>query len=280
MRPAVRRLTRIVAALAFGLAGHSPLVPTCARAETVPPPGLEDSRVRVAAYDPSQVYRLYGFVGYQIDLQFSSAERFVGLGAGDVEALSFVSERNHLFLKPKARRVATNITVLTTTRTYQFRYTAAPMNADTDLSEVIYALRFRYPPSRSPAAALQLDRRIGAGDADSKPNYDYWYCGDPTLKPAAAWDDGVHTRLRFGAHAEMPAIFVRNDDGSESLLNFSIDDGVVILHRIAKRFVLRRGRLTGCVVNESFHGSGVRLKSGTIAPDVLRVPRGGGDARR
>ena len=41
----------------------------------------------------------------------------------------------------------------------------------------------------------------------------------------AASDDGVHTRLRFAANAELPAIFVRNEDGSESLLNFSMDAG-------------------------------------------------------
>ena len=86
-------------------------------------------------------------------------------------------------------------------------------------------------------------------------NIDYWYCGHPALRPVAASDDGVHTRLRFAANAEMPAIFVRNDDGSESLLNFSMDAGDVIVHRVAKRFILRRGTLTGCIVNQGFAGA-------------------------
>jgi len=83
----------------------------------------------------------------------------------------------------------------------------------------------------------------------------------------------VHTRLTFGAKAEMPAIFVRNDDGSESLLNFSMQDGDVILHRVARQLVLRRGRLTGCIVNKGFSGGGERLESGTVAPDVERKPK-------
>ena len=246
------------------------------RAEMVPPPGRDDSRVRVATYDSHQVYRLHGFIGYQIDLQFATDERFVGLGAGDVEGLSFEAKRNHLFLKPKARRVATNITVLTTRRTYQFRYTAANLTASTDRNEVIYALRFRYPPTPRPvdSAARRLDRRLREGPGGPPANEDYWYCGAPSLKPVSAWDDGVQTRLRFAAHAAMPAIFVRNDDGSESLLNFSIDRGVVIVHRIARRFVVRRGRLSGCIVNRGFHGDGARLRSGTIAPGVQRVTRG------
>ena len=42
------------------------------------------------------------------------------------------------------------------------------------------------------------------------------------------------------------------------------------IHRVAARFIVRRGRLAGCIVNKGFVGSGERLKSGTIAPDVTR----------
>ena len=101
-------------------------------------------------------------------------------------------------------------------------------------------------------------------------NVDYWFCGNNTIKPIAASDDGVHTRLTFAAKAELPAIFVSNDDGSESLLNFNMDAGDVVIHRVAARFIVRRGRLTGCIVNKGFAGSGERLESGTIAPEVTR----------
>jgi type IV secretion system protein VirB9 len=106
-------------------------------------------------------------------------------------------------------------------------------------------------------------------------NSDYWYCGQPMLRPVAASDDGVHTRLRFAANSDLPAIFVRNEDGSESLLNFSMDAGDLIVHRVARRFVLRRGNLTGCVVNRGFGGGGERLDSGTVAPNVERRVQGG-----
>jgi type IV secretion system protein VirB9 len=72
----------------------------------------------------------------------------------------------------------------------------------------------------------------------------------------------------------MPAIFVQNEDGSESLLNFNVQSGEVIIHRVANRFVLRRGKLQGCVVNRSLTGSGHELQSGTVAPDVERATRG------
>jgi type IV secretion system protein VirB9 len=68
----------------------------------------------------------------------------------------------------------------------------------------------------------------------------------------------------------LPALFVRNDDKTESLLNFNIEGDELVVHRVARAFVVRRGKLTGCIVNRGFEGSGERLKSGTIAPGVDR----------
>jgi type IV secretion system protein VirB9 len=249
-----------------------------ARSETVPAPGSIDGRIRTAAYNGEEVYKLRGFVGYQIDLQFEPGEVFAGLGAGDLEGLSFVGQDNHLFLKPKAAKVATNLTVLTNRRHYQFDYTAVSQRPAADDPSVIYALRFTYepPPAQSAAAAAarRVDSELDAASDKRARNIDYWYCGQATLRPVAASDDGVHTRLRFAANSDLPAIFVLNDDGKESLLNFSMDAGDVIVHRVAKRFVLRRGRLTGCIVNQGFVGGGSRLDSGTIAPGVERRVQG------
>jgi type IV secretion system protein VirB9 len=250
-----------------------------ALAEVVPARGMLDSRIRAVRYDGDQVYRLRGLVGYQIDLEFEAGETFVGLGAGDIEGLAYFGQDNHLFLKPKAAKVATNLTVLTNRRRYQIDYSASPPHSGSDDGDVIFAVRFTYPPLALQAAADAAARRIetALGDASAKrpQNIDYWYCGSPTLRPIAASDDGVHTRLRFAANADLPAIFVRNADGSESLLNFSMDSGDVIVHRVARQFILRRGRLTGCIVNQGFAGSGLRLDSGTVTPEVERQVPGG-----
>ena len=249
------------------------------RAETVPVAGVIDRRIRVAAYNVDEVYRLHGFVGYQIDLEFEPGETFTGLGAGDLEGLSFVGQDNHLFLKPKAAKVATNLTVLTSRRHYQFDYTALSQRPTADDQDVIYALRFTYPPrpseSAADAAAKRVESQLNSAGAQRARNIDYWYCGQAALRPVAAADDGVHTRLRFAANSDLPAVFVRNEDGTESLLNYSMDAGDIIVHRVAKRFILRRGKLTGCIVNQGFAGGGARLDSGTVAPNVERRVQGG-----
>jgi type IV secretion system protein VirB9 len=254
------------------------VIATCtsfqAVADTLPARGVIDTRIRVALYSPEQVYRLYGYVGYQIDLQFEPGESFVGLGAGDLEGIAFVAQDNHLFLKPKAANVGTNLTVLTSRRHYQFDYAASRRRPDPHRDEVIYALRFEYPPDTARREGEETEGALASASATRAHNIDYWFCGNPALKPISASDDGVHTRLRFAAKAELPAIFVRNEDNSESLLNFSIDAGDVVIHRVAHRFVLRRGKLTGCVVNQGFSGSGQRLESNTVSPQVDRAVKG------
>jgi type IV secretion system protein VirB9 len=220
------------------------------------------------------VYRLVGFVGYEIDLQFEAGEYFVGIGAGDIEGLSFVSQDNHLFIKPKARKVATNLTVITTRRPYQFSYTASMQRPQDTGMDVIFAVRFSYPPGNGDIVADGISKRLEQSSSARARNLDYGYCGSSSVKPVAAWDDGVHTRLRFAAKAEQPGIFVLNDDNTESLLNFSMEGDDVVIHRVVRRLIVRRGRLNGLIVNKSFTGSGERLGSGTLSPTIERLEQG------
>jgi len=252
--------------------GIALLAASASRSETLPSPGLVDERVRVVEYNREEVYRLHGHVGYQIDLQFEPGEAFVGMGAGDLDGLSFVPQDNHLFIKPKAAKVSTNLTVVTSRRTYQFDYTATLRRPDPGDPTLIYALRFIYGRDESPGSAAV--RRLLEGAETRRPrNFDYWYCGSAPLRPARASDDGVHTRLTFGSRGEQPAIFVMNEDGSESLLNFSMDNGDVVIHRVARELIVRRGRLAGRIINKGYSGSGERLPSGTVSPDVERATR-------
>ncbi len=115
-----RSLTRVAWALAL-----TAVLGTAARthADSLPMRGLADSRIRTVLYSPDEVYRLYGFVGYHLDLEFASDEVFVGLSAGDPEAVTYSAHENVLTLRPKAASSQMNLTVSTTKRRYYFEYT-------------------------------------------------------------------------------------------------------------------------------------------------------------
>ena len=265
------RTTALITAVALLLQSAN------ARADTTPPAGLTDPRIRTAIYRADDVFRLTGQVGYQIDLEFAPDEHFVGLAAGDMEGITFETTANHLFIKPKTARLSTNLTILTDHHAYHLDYRATPRAIDPTRGSPIYAVRFLYPDDDARQTAAQAQaraatERLSAAFNTPKPaiNLDYAYCGPATLRPDAASDDGVQTRLSFAARSELPAIFVRNDDGAESLVNFTVTADALLIHRIARQFILRRGQLVGCIVNRHFDGSGERLPAGTTAPGITR----------
>ena len=245
-----------------------------AGAETLPKSGSVDPRIRTALYSPDEVYRLYGYVGYHLDLEFEADETFESLSGGDLEGLTYSAHGNVLTLKPKVAYTEMNLAVTTSKHRYYFEYSVSAHRPNPDAAPVMYTVRFTYPPAHTSGDGLTDEQRLQLELAKARQNRprntDYWFCGDKAVKPTAASDDGIQTRLTFAARSELPALFVRNDDGTESLLNFSIDQGDVLIHRVAARFIVRRGRLTGCIVNKGFAGAGDILKSGTVAPDVTR----------
>jgi type IV secretion system protein VirB9 len=249
------------------------------QAESVPIASSIDTRIRTATFSPTEVYRLYGHVGYAIEIVFEDGESGAGQAGGDLEAITFGWHENHLILKPKAPTVGTNLIVYTNRRAYRFDYSVAGRRPDPEHEPVMYAVRFAYPEEYATPKPVNDDSEARASRALKEPtperarNIDYWYCGSPAIKPTAASDDGVHTRLTFGSRGEVPAVFVRNEDGSESLLNFSMEGADMVIHRVAPKFILRRGKLTACVVNQGYRGSGERLPSGTVVTGVERERR-------
>jgi len=251
-----------------------------ARAEIFPVPSKEgDPRIRTALYSANEVYRLFGYVGYDIRLEFAEDETFRSVDGGDLDALTYSADGNVFRFKPRAPTVETNLAVTTNKRTYYIQYSAQATRPELSSDPVIYVVRFDYPPEpkravkAAVAQAAQIEQALDRASAGRPRNLDYGYCGHPSLKPVGAFDDGAQTHLKFGARTELPAVFVRNDDDSEALVNFTVEGDEIVIHRIARRFILRRGRLAGCVVNRSYTGSGVRLESGTLSPEVERETR-------
>ena len=143
---ALRQHQRVLQALAVGACILlSVMAMPSARADWMPAPGRGDPRIRVAPYSSNRVYRLYGYVGYQIDIEFARGERFAGLAAGDIEGIAFKADGRHLFIKPRVARLRTNLTILTNRRAYEFDYSVSPGVPDPGVDQVIYALRFTYP---------------------------------------------------------------------------------------------------------------------------------------
>ena len=125
MRACTARIALLGALISAAMVRGGPLIAEPATALATP----DDPRIREVPYGPNAVYHLSGRIGYQIDIEFQEGEKYVGLAAGDVNGLSFEAQDNHVFLKPKATNVITNLTILTDRRHYYFDYSVSTNRA-------------------------------------------------------------------------------------------------------------------------------------------------------
>ncbi len=252
-----------------------------ANALELPKKGPFDNRVRFIDYEPADVVQLIGHYGFSTHIQFSASERVKQIAMGDKDAWEVAPVNNHIFIKPKGKKAATNMTVVTSHRVYNFELSAHwPHSQRTH--DMVFQLNFRYPKEiaarkKHEAEADELRSRLKQPDNNFPTNWNYWAKGSEEVTPSEAFDNNQFTFLTFDNNAEMPAIYVVNPDGSESLVNTHIDEGnpdVIVVHRIARQFVMRKGNSVACIFNQSYTPRGVTNHKKTMISGVERVVKG------
>jgi type IV secretion system protein VirB9 len=120
---------------------------------------------------------------------------------------------------------------------------------------------------------MQAD--LAAAKFEGPLNYDYWIVGPEALTPVAMHDNGRQTYLTFSAANSMPAAFIIEPDGTESIVDYHVEGDTMILHRVAEKIVLRRGDLVAGITNRSPSRAGQQSPTGTTSDKVRRVLREG-----
>jgi type IV secretion system protein VirB9 len=215
----VRRTFLLIAAAAALAAGP-------AGAQVRPKPGTGDPRIQTIDYSADQVVLLQGTAGYEITIELSPDEQVENIAVGDSSSWQASSNRrgDHLFVKAIQPGVATNMTVLTNVRTYNFELASA-----SGPSEVAYTVRFRYPP-----AAAATDG-VPAGAAEGR----YRLGGAQALRPSEISDDGTHTYIRWARERALPAVYALTETGKETLVNGMMRDDVFVIDSISSKLVFR-----------------------------------------
>lgn len=268
------------------------LVPLLANAESLPVPGSTDPRVRKVAYNPNQVYRVPTFYGVNTHIQFESDEVLQDVASGDDTAWDIKPRKTHLFIRPLEHKPDTNLTVTTSKgRVYQFMLVLSKLDEKDENAwrngELIYSLSFTYPEVEAARAKTALaesdakakqklaEAKLHAGRLDGQSNEDYWIAGNPDASPTRVTDDGSFTRITFSHGRRMPAVYEVDQAGNEHLVPWNVEGNTLVLHRVYRKLVLRKGDAVACLVNKSFSLDGGRdMESGTVSPNVERVVRG------
>ena len=266
-------------------------LPALALAELVPQRGDYDPRVRIVDYNSLNVVRLVTFYGVSTHVQFADGEAIRDVAVGDEQAWKIVPRGNHLFIKPQARKADTNVTVITDKRTYHFALVVQPRSVSDPAAwsdpSLIFSLKFNYPDEESAKQAANTSRAAVKSRLDASgtrppearrpsTNLDYWVAGSDEISPTAAHDDGRFIFLSFSNNRDMPAVYSMDKDGKEALINTHVINGhTIVVQRVVKQLVLRKGTAVASVWNKSFEmDGGMDNTTGTVSPEVERVIKG------
>lgn len=254
-----------------------------------PRAGPLDARVRFVDYRPYQVVRVRGLLRHSIQIEFSPEEDILQAAIGNTVAWEAAPVGHILFLKPREQQEPTNMSVVThrpdgTLRSYQFELTSADDN-DLKGQKPFYLLKYQYPADdalkrRAEAAAIaeaakanNAARALAESDTAGPRNTHYSVQGRASFEPRAVYDNGKITTFEFPENMVIPAIYLVQGDGTESLVAKTVSNGDVCLHALGSKFVLRLGDEVLCVYNESYFPEGLATGTMTSSPVVERVTR-------
>lgn len=206
-------------------------------AQVTPHPGIGDPRIQVVTYDPNQVVLLQVTPGYELALAFAPDERIENVAVGDSGAWQVTPNKrgDHLFIKSVGGGVATNMTVITDARTYQFELIPGSGGI------APYSVRFDYPPSAAALAAQNIGESVVGR---------YRLKGSKDIRPSVIHDDGKKTYMTWTSDRQQPAIFAIDARGKETLVNGAMRDGRYVVDSVFDRLVFRLDRKMASAIRE------------------------------
>lgn len=217
-----------------------------------------DPRLIERPYNADEVVRIEGRANVQATIRFGESEHIENVAIGDSTAWQVTPNRraNLLFIKPLADRATTNMTVVTDKRTYLFDLVANPAHRTP-----LYVLSFAYPDEpQDPQLAGAAPEGPNAVElaAASDPyavvdpaelNHAWETKGDRALIPTEIYDDGAATFLTWAPGATLPAILVKNAEGTEGPVNYAVRGETIVVDGVPREIVLRAGRGSATLSN-------------------------------
>lgn len=231
-----------------------------------------DPRLQTRTYDEAAVFQINGRVKVQTTIKFRSDEAIENVAIGDSQAWQVQPNKAQslLFVKPLEPTAVTNMTVVTTKRTYLFDLVASPRNRP------LYVLQFSYPKAEAAEEEARLAAEAEAAREAANPveiaaatdplavadpaslNFAWTSEGDAELIPSQIYDNGELVFLTWPADTPVPAILVTNYEGDEGPVNFTVRGDTVVLDTVPARIILRSGDDTATLTNSGPSADGAR----------------------
>ena len=249
-----------------------------------------DPRIRTIDYVRDEIVVINGYFGFDTYVELDPDEEI----DEDASSLGFIGPwkikalRNKFKLKPFWEKkekgsdgnetlapfpsnVESNLTIVTDKRMYLFTLKCKNrcIASSSEVKGMTYLLRFRFPDPRF----------IGSDDPNEK-RRNYLYSAQSMLgtegdDPVYVWDNGIFTYLRFYKLQEIPAVFIVNQDGTESVVDTSVQHGdTIVIPRVVQKLILRKGeKYATFIMKEDMLDRTFGPNTGTVVPGMVKKTR-------
>lgn len=218
----------------------------------------EDPRLVSREFDANAIVRIDGRPNVETTIRFGEDELIENVAIGDSNAWQVTPNKraNLLFVKPLTASAATNMTVVTSRHTYFFDLVASAKGRSP-----VYQLAFAYPKEAKPEPARGADAEqpnAAEATAVSDPqsivdparlNFAWAGSGDRKLLPARIFDDGNATYLSWPSGTPVPAILVKDQQGTEGPVNYAVHGDVIVVDTVPRQLILRSGKEVATIMN-------------------------------
>ncbi|NGM80174.1 TrbG/VirB9 family P-type conjugative transfer protein [Burkholderia multivorans] len=256
-----------------------------------------DSRVRQVLYDEDEVVQVMTQRGAGTQIVLGAGEHIerVGMGdSGEVEGcgrapgadradapapdwkISACKGDSDIFLKPGSHAHNTNLIVRTDRHNYAFDLVVLPPT-QTGSEDAMYRVTFSYRDELAAHNAARNERHlIAQREAAPAARRNLAYTmqavpGSGDIVPSAMWDDGLFTYVEIPGNRKIPSVFRVAEDGSEHVPDRHMEGDLIVLHEVARRWVLRLGNEAVELWNNAYDLNGVPPVDGTTVPGVART---------
>lgn len=226
-----------------------------------------DSRIKLLPYNEGDVYTITSKYGYQSNIVFDKNETIETISVGDRSLWQIIPSGHRLFVRPMVEDVITNMTVITTKRSYQFDLKAASM--DNKDAEIIYVAQFVYPDDRKrrdppPMPVAMPGKPLGPPphmpppipmpSPAEGPNYNYTYSGPDILAPLQVFDNGQTTFIKYHTMPEpLPNTYVVDASGNERPITHYAKDNLIAIDMVTGTLALKSSDGTIMIYNETLN---------------------------
>lgn len=241
-------------------------------------PITTDSRIKTFIYNENEVFPITVHYGYMTSIEFAKNEIIQTIAPGNGYSWKFIQDNRRLFIKALEGAAHTNMTIITSKRTYQFELQSRNPKDILD-EQLVYVVRFFYPDQLLDQPPTQVDTQqflpntttpepspIGYQQPFEQPevitqkpdpkqalNFDYSLSGSDKIAPIRVYDDGKSTFIQFANNnAAIPQFYIQDTNGKEVRSSYSRKGDYIVISKVTPEMVLRLGSDEVRLYNEQY----------------------------